>query len=222
MMLGLKLKEIPTDISTSDVKLKDLQTIKALENVFNTLTENEKNMVGKNNIQTFEKIVKEAYEIEKISFNPEIIEGANQIWKKDSKISIKFRSNAEFSEFVKVMVDEKDLDTQFYTAKSGSTIVELNLNYLNTLLIGKHKLSIVSVNGHADTVFEIQNSKSAEDENISTEQKNITESFKNNDSAGNSSPKTGDMRNISRWLMLLIISLGLTATFIVKINRSKS
>lgn len=75
---------------------------------------------------------------------------------KGSNNSIKFRSNADFAEFVKVTVDGKDLDLKHYTANSGSTVIELNTEYLKTLSVGEHKISIVSTNGHADTIFTIK------------------------------------------------------------------
>lgn len=70
-------------------------------------------------------LVKQMEELEKISYAPSIIEGAGQIWKAGSDTNAKFRSNAEFEEFVKVLVDGKVLDASKYTVSAGSTVVEL-------------------------------------------------------------------------------------------------
>ena len=76
--------------------------------------------------------------------DPEIIEGQNGEWTKDSKDSLKFRSDADFETFVRVEVDDKTLDSQYYTKASGSTIIILKPAFLQTLAEGKHKLAIVS------------------------------------------------------------------------------
>ena len=86
---------------------------------------------------------------------PVIIEGANGTWQKDSKDGLTFTSNAEFSDFIKVQVDGKDVAASNYTVKKGSTIVTLNPTFLGSLSAGKHTLAIVSTTGTAITEFTI-------------------------------------------------------------------
>lgn len=126
---------------------------------------------------------------------------------KGSNNSIKFRSNADFAEFVKVTVDGKDLDLKHYTANSGSTVIELNTEYLKTLSVGEHKISIVSTNGHADTIFTIKDSVDGNTNNAndSGERENFDNNL-NNGQDNSSSPKTGDMQNVVLWLALFIVS----------------
>lgn len=87
-----------------------------------------------------------------------IISGANSTWQKGSKDDLSFTSNAAFAHFVKVQMDNQDLDTSNYTVKEGSTIVDLKPSYLENLAVGKHTLTIVSETGTATTGFTIEDS----------------------------------------------------------------
>lgn len=64
---------------------------------------------------------------------PVIIAGANGSWQKGGTDGLSFTSDAEYADFLKVMVDGKELKTTDYTVKEGSTIVTLNAAYLETL-----------------------------------------------------------------------------------------
>ena len=86
---------------------------------------------------------------------PVIIAGANGSWQKSGTDGLSFTSDAEYADFLKVMVDGKELKTTDYTVKEGSTIVTLNAAYLETLSVGKHTLEIESKNGIAKTEFTI-------------------------------------------------------------------
>ena len=87
---------------------------------------------------------------------PVIISGNNSTWNSNYKDGLTFTSNAEYKDFVKVLVDDKEVDAKYYTVKEGSTIVNLTSNYLKTLKEGKHTLSIVSTSGTATTNFTIE------------------------------------------------------------------
>lgn len=87
-----------------------------------------------------------------------IIEGAEQVVYINAKTA-KFRSDAEFSKFVRVELDGNILDAQYYDAMSGSTIVILKEAYIKTLALGRHKLTIVSTDGSASTFFTVRDMK---------------------------------------------------------------
>ena len=91
--------------------------------------------------------------VEKIA----IIEGANQTWIKESGKDLVIRSNADFSDFLGVTVNDVELvRNQDYTAKSGSTIVTIKADYLNSLAAGDYKIAIVSDTGSAVTKFTVK------------------------------------------------------------------
>lgn len=86
---------------------------------------------------------------------PEIIEGNGQSVSLGAKCSLTFRSNAAYSDFIRVEVDGKTVDEKNYTKKEGSTLVTLKAEYVESLPVGEHTLGIVSESGTATTVFTV-------------------------------------------------------------------
>ena len=157
---------------------------------------NEKTMLGDEAVRKITKLGEKIAELEKISFAPSIIEGAGQKWSENSDKDALFRSNAEFDEFVKVLVDGTEIDDSCYKAYAGSTVVELRADYLKTLSAGEHTLSIVSKNGRADTTFTVLEENAGDAPQT------------DNDSTGNggNSTQTGD--GFIMQFALLFISCG--------------
>ena len=75
---------------------------------------------------------------------PVIIEGAGGEWTKESGSTLRFRSDAGISSFVRVEVDGVVVDAKNYTVTEGSTIVTFTAEYLESLATGKHTVAIVS------------------------------------------------------------------------------
>ena len=84
-----------------------------------------------------------------------IIIGANQTIYTDAYSAL-FASDADFSKFDHVEVDGKTVAKKYYTAESGSTVIIFNQDYIKTLRIGKHKLTIVSKDGSASANFMVE------------------------------------------------------------------
>ena len=83
------------------------------------------------------------------------IEGANGSWTKNSGKNLGFKVNGEISRFTGVKVDGILIGNDKYIAVSGSTVVTLKKDYLETLSVGKHTLSVVYTDGECTTEFEI-------------------------------------------------------------------
>lgn len=131
-----------------------------------------------------------------------ITAGANGSWQKGTKDGLTFTSNTAYQHFQKVQVDGKDLDASNYTVKEGSTIVTLKAEYLETLSVGKHTLSIVSDTGTATTEFTIKAAAVTDD---------------------TQSPQTGDDSNIALWIaVLLAAGTALTGTAVYSRKRKYS
>ena len=92
-------------------------------------------------------------------FRPVITEGADGVWTKGSTEALSFRSNAEYTDFLKVQVDGSDVavtDYEVSYGSDGSTFVTLKVSYLETLSVGVHTLAVISQTGTAETTFTIR------------------------------------------------------------------
>ena len=98
-----------------------------------------------------------------------IIEGANSTWDETSEKPLTFRSDADFSKFVKVLLDGEILDPSNYTASSGSTIITLKPEFASTLKSGKHTIEIVSTDGSALANFYIEEAIANTDGGVTSE-----------------------------------------------------
>ena len=94
--------------------------------------------------------------VEKIVY--EVTEGANQKYTITKNNEAKFRINADFRLFDegKVYVDNELVDPKNYTAESGSTIITLKKEFVDTLSVGEHTLKVVfNDGGEAITTFNV-------------------------------------------------------------------
>ncbi len=126
-----------------------------------------------------------------------ITEGANSSWTKNTDATLKFVANGDLSKLVGVKVDGELITADKYTAVSGSTVITLKNDYLDTLSVGKHTLTVVYNDGECSTEFEIKAAPGG------------GETTPANPSEGNTdSPKTGDTSNLTLWIVLLLVSGG--------------
>lgn len=86
----------------------------------------------------------------------DMLEGTDGKWNPKTEETLSFRVDCDFHKFIGVVVDGKLVDSTNYTAKSGSTIVTLNGDYLKSLSAGTHKMTIVFTDGECTTQFEVQ------------------------------------------------------------------
>lgn len=150
--------------------------------------------------------------VEKIEYK--VIEGAEQTYTITEDTEARFRIDADYSLFNnKVYVDNVLVDSSNYTSKSGSTIIVLNKDYVDTLAVGEHRLKVAFADGgEAETTFTI--ARKAENnnnnENNTPSKPEDKEEMKDN----GSNPKTGD--NIMLYVAIASMSIiGLVATTIV-------
>ncbi len=122
------------------------------------------------------------------------IDGSNGSWTNNSNGTLTFRANGDFSKFTGVKVDDTLIDAKNYTVVSGSTVVTLKADYLKTLSVGTHKLTVVYNDGECSTNFVVK---------TASEQTNPTEG----DKTDTTSPQTGDNSNLLLWVALLFVSI---------------
>ena len=153
--------------------------------------------------------------------NYKIVNGASQTVTENSGETVSFRSNCGIEKFVRLEIDEKLVDPENYILKEGSTIVELKPEYLATLEVGKHGVSIVSQDGTADTTLRIkpQPEEEEETEKTTTTKTNKTSTKTAKTTKKIKSPNTGD---ISRPVMAMIGAAMLLTSFALCRKREKS
>ena len=105
--------------------------------------------------------------------------------------SAMFASDADFSKFDHVEVDGRTVAKKYYTAESGSTVIIFTRDYIKTLRRGEHKLTIVSDDGSASTIFMVSAPL----------------------------PPTGDNAHPALLLMLLLTSMGMLLLISVKAKK---
>ena len=126
---------------------------------------------------------------------PEIIEGKGQSITAGEKKELTFKSNAAFSDFIRVELDGKTLDEKNYTVKEGSTVVTLKADYVAALSAGEHTIGIVSESGIATATFTVSEKTAADDD---------------------TNPPTGDNSHMALWIALLFVSGCLLTVSVIK------
>ena len=167
--------------------------------------------------------------VEKIEYK--VIEGAEQTYTIKEDTEARFRIDADYNLFNnKVYVDNVLVDSSNYTSKSGSTIIVLNKDYVDTLAVGEHTLKVAFTDGgEAETTFTIarkaEDNNNNEDNNENNNENNTPSKPENKeemkDKDNGSNPKTGD--NIILYVAMASISIiGLGAIIIVSKKKKKN
>lgn len=160
--------------------------------------------------------VKSLWKNDSSSVQYKVIDGANSSYTEGSNETITVRADGDYSKFIGIKVDGTLVETENYTSKSGSTIVTLKKEYLNTLSVGKHTLTFVYNDGECSTEFEVKVANTnPENPPANTEPE---KSVDNSSDKSTNNPKTGD--NIIMIISIFAISiLGIFIT--LKINKNR-
>ena len=141
-----------------------------------------------------------------------IIEGANGAWTQNGDGTLTFRANGDFSKFTGVKVDGTLIDAKNYTAVSGSTVITLKADYLKTLSVGTHKLTVVYTDGECSANFEVKKAASEQAKPSEGDKSDTTTPTGGKDTT---IPQTGDNSNLALWFALMLASiLGVGATLL--------
>ena len=119
--------------------------------------------------------------LEKAMGDYKVLSGHGDAVSKESGKTLTFVFNGNFKKFTGIQVDGTSVDAKFYTAKSGSTIITLNSDYLDSLAEGKHTLTVLWNDGSATAEFTVK-------------PKEVT-------------PPTGDDMNVGLMAVLAVISV---------------
>ena len=133
----------------------------------------------------------------------QVIEGANSAWTQNRDKTLALRANGDFSKFTGVKIDGTLIDPKNYTAKSGSTIITLKADYLKTLSVGAHNLTVVYTDGECSTNFEVKQAASEQTKPTEGDKSDTTTPTGGKDTT---SPQTGDNSNLALWFAVLFVS----------------
>ena len=119
-----------------------------------------------------------------------------------------------FDKFVDILVDGAEVPKQLYTARSGSTIVEISADYLNTLNVGTHTVTFRYTDGNVTGNFEVvakaddQDKTSKKDDKTNASDKknktdNKTTASAKTEGKATNAVRTGDKMNAHPYILLL-------------------
>ena len=172
---------LPDTVEPDDTEAEAL--INAAKEQYDALTQHEKDLISEELKEKMESLLGDL-------LNYWIISGNGSQWTVGDDGSLTITANGPVDKFTGIEVDGKAIDTANYTVKSGSTIITLKPDYLDTLSVGKHTLTVIYTDGETSGEFEIL--KKAE----------------------STTPGTGDSSNIMLWATLLLISGGVLSAVI--------
>lgn len=136
---------------------------------------------------------------------------------KESGKDISIRIDHEYTENVKVEVDDQEVDKVHYKVTKGSTIITFDDMYLNTLAVGTHHVKVTFKDGYATTTLIIKEQTKDNNEKkdtISNNQENVKAENKQEVKKVN----TGDNTNIIGITLLLVGSL----IVLIYLNKKKT
>lgn len=148
------------------------------------------------------------------------LEGMDGSWTQKSDKTLKFKADGEFSKFSKVKIDGVEISSDKYTASEGSTIIELKKDYLGTLSVGEHSITIVYTDGACAAKFKVLKATEAPTTEAPTTTAPTTEAptttaptteaptttAATTESEVDANPETGDGANVSLMFALLFLS----------------
>ena len=153
-----------------------------------------------------------------------IIYGADSSWTQNVDGSLVIHGDGEFVDFLKVLVDGKEIAPENYTAEEGSTVITLKAEFLSTLSEGSHTFEIVWRDGSAGTHFTVVRNSSGNN-NGGNNNGNSAGNNNSGDNAGSGNtadttviaPNTGDASKDVLLAVLAVVSFaGLAGMLVLK------
>ena len=194
--------ELPESVKPDDTEAAE--QIEAAKEQYDALSEYEKSLVPT-------EVADKLNTLLALLGDYRIVEGNGSTWTKGSSEGLTFIVNGAYSKFTGIKIDGNAVSSENYTSESGSTVLTLKPDYLNTLTAGQHTITVLYTDGEAQGTFTV-----AEKPTEPTDSTDPTDE----DSA---SPETGDNSHIVPWIILMLISGGAVLTTLsIKRRRRKA
>ena len=168
------ISKLPDTVEPDDAETEAL--INTAKEQYDALTDHEKSLIPEELKEKLESLLGDLLDYR-------IIEGDGSKWTLGDDASLTITANGSVEKFTGIEVDGKAVDAANYTVKSGSTIISLKPEYLNTLSVGKHTLTVIYTDGETSGEFEI-----LKDTETPT-------------------PDTGDSSSMVLWITLMFIAV---------------
>ena len=178
---------LPESVSPDDTEAE--AQINAAKEQYNALSEYEKTLVSDDAAEKLKTLLAQLGDYR-------IIEGDGSTWTKGSSEGLTFVANGAYGKFIGIGIDGAVINTKNYTVESGSTVITLKPDYLNTLTAEEHAITVLYTDGEAAGTFTIADK-------------------------GTDTPATGDDSHVIPLIMLLI-SGGAVLILSVKRRRKKA
>ena len=204
-----KVNEVKAKVP-SDLSVYTDETVKTLKDAL-ALVEEGKNITEQTTVDGYADAINKAIEgLVKKNISYKVIEGEGETFVKESGKDISIRIDHEYTENVKVEVDDQEVDKVHYKVTKGSTIITFGDMYLNTLAVGIHHVKVTFEDG-IDTTTLLIKEQTKDDNNRKDSTSNNQETVKPVVKAENKQEvkkvKTGDDENIIGIALLLLGSL---------------
>ena len=187
------ISKLPDTVEPDETDKETL--IKEAQKQYEALTEHENSLVPEGLKEKLENLLADLVDYR-------IIAGDNGCWTQGDDGSLGFTANGAYSKFTGIQVDGKDVDASRYTVKSGSTIITLKAEYLNTLSAGKHTLTVLYTDGQTSGSFEIV--KAAGTDVSEPDAGGSAPAGQSDASSAMGMSQTGGNSQIALWFVLLI------------------
>lgn len=143
------INSLPDKVSPDDTEAE--KQINAAREQYDALSEYEKKLVSDEAVEKLESLLTQLADYR-------IIVGDNSTWTKGSDRGLTFIANGAYSKFTGIEIDGTALDTENYAAESGSTVITLKPDYMNTLTEEKHTITVFYTDGEAEGTFTVVSS----------------------------------------------------------------
>lgn len=120
------------------------------------------------------------------------------------------KCTGELKDFVSVFMDGQLVDTSYYSAVEGSTVLTFLSSYLDTLSVGDHVVTLSYTYGSIDTTLTVlaRNANASNNDGNVDGAGNVNGVNDANVNNANATPKTGDGTPLLEWLFLMMIGGG--------------
>ena len=194
----------------SDLSVYTDETVKVLKDAL-ALVEEGKIITEQTTVDGYADAINKAIEgLVKKNKDYKVIEGEGETFVKESGKDISIRIDHEYTENVKVEVDDQEVDKVHYKVTKGSTIITFDDMYLNTLAVGTHHVKITFEDGIATTTLVIKEQTkddNKKNDSTSNNQETVKPVVKAENKQEVKKVKTGDDENIIGIALLLLGSL---------------